>query len=128
MTGVRQLTDRAEIKAWLERDRRWAIYALGDLADGMFEQCEWYTAGDSLALIFRGLDFIPLVTVGGADGIEPILESAITLPRIFLNQRLEHLPAVMRYYECSEPHLMLRMILEKFKPIDPPANDGVCIM
>jgi hypothetical protein len=44
---LRALTDRAEIRSPLERDRIWAAYALGDLDDGMFEQCEWYAAGAS---------------------------------------------------------------------------------
>ena len=90
---VRTLTDRSEIQSLLERDRIWAAYALGDLDDGMFEQCEWYTAGDTLALIFKGLNFVPLVMVGGSTGIETILVSAITLPVIFLNQQRAHLPA-----------------------------------
>lgn len=116
MTIVRRLTERADILPWLERDRRWAIYALGDLEPGMFEQCEWYAACDSLVLLFKGLGFVPLVTIGGSEGIAAVLEQAVELPRVYLNQRLEHLDAVLRFYACETPHAMQRMVLEDFRP------------
>jgi predicted GNAT family acetyltransferase len=116
--SVQRLTDRARIQALLERDRSWSLYALGDLDDGLFEQCEWYTAGNTLALIFKGLNVFPLVTVGGADGIAAILENAITAPQVFLNQQLAHLSAVLQFYECPKPSHMQRMMLANFKPVD----------
>jgi len=122
MGSVRRLTARAEIRPWLERERPWAIYALGDLADGLFELCEWYTARDSLALIFKGLGFVPLVTIGGANGIADILASAITLDEVYLNQRDEHLAAVQAFYDCAAPHRMARMTLSDFRPAAPPAD------
>src|SRR5712692_6734194 len=111
---VRTLTNRAEIRSLLERDCPWALYALGDLDDGMFEQCEWYTAADTLALLFKGLNFVPLVTLGGSAGIEAILASAVTLPVIFLNQQREHLPAIEKFYSCDDQHWMWRMVLWEF--------------
>lgn len=122
MSGVRRLSERAEIRPWLERERPWAIYALGDLEPGMFEQCEWYMAEDSLVLIFKGLDFVPLVTIGGASGIAAVLSQALTLPQVYLNQRDEHLAAVSAFYQCDAPHRMLRMTLDEFRPAPPPAD------
>lgn len=108
---VRSLTDRAEIQPLLERERFWAGYALGDLAEGLFEQCDWFAADDALVLFFKGLDFRPLVTFGSAAGIEAILETALTPPQIFLNQRPEQLPAVEKFYRSRELHPMWRMAL-----------------
>lgn len=120
MPMVRRLRERAEILPWLLREPEWALYALGDLEPGMFEQCEWYAAADSLVLIFKGLDFLPLVTIGGARGIGAVLESAVTLPRVFLNQREAHLGEVLRYYACDSPHRMHRMVLRELRPVPPP--------
>ncbi|MBI5876689.1 MAG: GNAT family N-acetyltransferase [Chloroflexi bacterium] len=122
MSVVHRLTTRGEIRPWLERERPWAIYALGDLEDGMFELCEWYAARDALVLIFKGLGFVPLVTIGGADGIADVLAEAIRLPGVYLNQRDEHLAAVQAFYDCAEPHRMLRMALDDFRPAPPPAD------
>ena len=113
---VRALTDRAEIRLLLERDRIWAAYALGDLDDGMFEQCEWFAAGAALAMIFKGLSFFPLYSQGDAEGVDAILRCGITLPRVFLHQRPEHVPIVEKYYRLSELHPMWRMSLEVFRP------------
>ena len=113
---VRALTDRTHIQSILEHDRVWSAYALGDLDDGMFEQCDWFAADDSLVLIFKGLGFVPLVTVGGSAGITAILSSALTLPEVFLNQRREHLPAVEQFYQCDDQHWMWRMDLREFAP------------
>jgi ribosomal protein S18 acetylase RimI-like enzyme len=60
--------DRAIIREILLRDRRWAVYALGDLAPGYFEHCEWYVSGGALALVYRGSDPpVLFLSGGGAD-------------------------------------------------------------
>jgi hypothetical protein len=43
---VRSLKQRAEIRAYLEADRNYAAYALGDLDDGFFDKCAWYVSED----------------------------------------------------------------------------------
>ena len=113
---ARRLTSRGEIQARLEPDRVWAAYALGDLEAGLFEQCEWYAAADALALVFRGLSFVPLFTMGEAAGIEALLRSLVTLPRFYLNQRPEHLAAVRKFYRITELRPMWRMALDRFHP------------
>ena len=113
---VRTLTDRVEIRSLLERDRIWAAYALGDLDDGLFEQCEWYAAGEALAMIFKGLSFFPLYAQGEPAGVESILRCGITRPGVFLHQRPEHVPIVQKYYRLSALHPMWRMSLKAFRP------------
>ena len=113
---VRALGARAEIRALLERDRIWAGYALGDLDDGLFELCEWYAAGETLAMIYKGLSFFPLYAQGGAEGLDAILRSGITLPNVFLHLRPEHVPTLEKHYRLCEPHPMWRMALGAFQP------------
>jgi hypothetical protein len=67
---VRALTYRAEIGTLFERNRIRSAYALGDLDDGMFELCEWYTDADALTSVFKGLSFFPVFTQGRTEGIE----------------------------------------------------------
>jgi len=38
---VQRVADRRRLLAFLERDRLWAAYAIGDLEPGLFEHCEW---------------------------------------------------------------------------------------
>ena len=114
--SVRALTDRVEIRTLLERERIWAAYALGDLDDGLFAQCEWYASGQALAMIFKGLPFFPLYSQGEPEGVDAILRCGITLSSVFLHQRPEHVPIVEKYYRLSELHPMWRMSLEAFRP------------
>jgi ribosomal protein S18 acetylase RimI-like enzyme len=112
---------RVEIKILLEQDRIWAAYALGDLDEGMYGQCEWHVEGDALVMVYKGLSCMPLFTQGGTDSIESILRSAMMLPRVYLHVRPEHLPSVEKFYRVAEPHLMWRMSLETLRPHRPGA-------
>jgi ribosomal protein S18 acetylase RimI-like enzyme len=47
---VPQLTDKSEIRSILQRDRRWCVYALGDLTPRMFVKCSWFTPDLTLVL------------------------------------------------------------------------------
>ena len=44
MWRTRRLTDKSEILAYLETDRLYAAYAIGDLEQDMYEQCTWIGA------------------------------------------------------------------------------------
>jgi len=66
---VRRLADPVEIAAFLEQDRWYAAYAIGDLEPDLFEQCHWFGADlggqlRSLALLFEGLDPPALFLMG----------------------------------------------------------------
>src|SRR6188768_1784223 len=45
-----QLSDKDEIRRLLQRDRRWCVYALGDLSPRMFPKCQWFTPDLTLVL------------------------------------------------------------------------------
>ena len=48
------LTAKSEILGFLETDRLYAAYAIGDLEPGLFEQCEWFGAMDGGGARARG--------------------------------------------------------------------------
>ncbi len=70
-------TDLTTIRAILETDRAWSLYALGDLAPGYRERAEWHLSADgrALALIYRPPQAAPvLFTLGPAESVAPLLD------------------------------------------------------
>ena len=72
------LTERSEILAYLEMDRLYAGYAIGDLEPGMWEQSTWAVAKqdgriEALVLHFTGLSLPALLLMGRTEGLEAIL-------------------------------------------------------
>ena len=124
MWQVRKLDNKDEILAFLQQDRFYAAYAIGDLEPDFFPQCEWFAAGDgeriqALALHFTGLDPHALFTMGASDGLPLILGSALRPERIYFTGRSEHVPAVQAFYSLGEINKMLRMTVrdEDFHPV-----------
>jgi ribosomal protein S18 acetylase RimI-like enzyme len=129
MWKTRQLTDRAEILAYLETDRLYAAYAIGDLEPGMYEHCTWggaEKAGRLQALIlhYRGLEPPPLFLVGDAAGLRAVLEETLCPDRVYLTCREEHLPLTRDFYDWDQTIPMWRMMLQstRFRPVS-----GDCI-
>ncbi|NIO71103.1 MAG: GNAT family N-acetyltransferase [Anaerolineae bacterium] len=113
-------------KSWpfLQQDRFYATYAIGDLEPDFFPQCEWFAAGaggriQALALHFTGLDPHALFTMGASDGLALILGSALRPERVYFTGRSEHLPAIQAFYSLGEVQNMLRMTVreEDFQPV-----------
>src|SRR5664280_641119 len=82
---VRPSTDRAFLRAFLERDRLYAAYALCDLDDREFGRTRW---GVALA----GPQ--PVFVMGEGAGIAAVLRDLIRPRAAYLAARPEHLPAV----------------------------------
>jgi ribosomal protein S18 acetylase RimI-like enzyme len=115
-----RLTHRDEIRPLLERDRPWAVYALGDLAPGLFEQCEWYAAGPeaSVVLVYREFEMPVVFAMGDAAGVEQALEEVGPLGRAYLSVRSEVCALVRQRYAVEHARPMWRMLLrpERFAP------------
>lgn len=129
MWKSRELTDKPRILAFLETDRFYAAYAIGDLQPGMFEQCTWAGAEKAgrlaaLALLFRGLTPPAFFVMGHAGGLQAILEDVLHPEQVYLACRTEHLQAVRSYYHWDTLIPMWRMVLkpQRFRPIQ-----GECI-
>ena len=115
---MRRLTDRRQIRAILETDRPWAVYALADLEPGLFEHAHWYRpANDELALglFYAGFATPVLITVGKADALRSILDEIVAElnPReLYAVVKPEVLPLLTEHYRVVEERKMQRMILD----------------
>jgi GNAT superfamily N-acetyltransferase len=124
MWETRQLTNKAEILAYLETDRLYAAYAIGDLEPGMFEECTWggaERAGQLQALIlhYRGLEPPPLFLMGDAAGLRAVLERLLCPDRVYLTCREAHLALTRDFYDWDQTIPMWRMSLQptRFRPV-----------
>jgi GNAT superfamily N-acetyltransferase len=129
MWNTRRLTDRSEILAYLETNRLYASYAIGDLEPGMFEQSSWAgaeRAGElaALILLFRGLSPPALFLMGNADGLRAILENVQYPERLYLTCRSKHLSMTRDHFAWDKTVPMWRMVLN---PNRFQAGSGDCI-
>jgi ribosomal protein S18 acetylase RimI-like enzyme len=116
-----RIADKAAIRAILNTDRRWAAYALGDLAPALFGDCEWFCATadrQAIALVYRAFEIPVLFTLGQAAAVEGILEEIADEPRMYLSIRPEILPLIKERYAVRDETAMWRMVLDrsKFRP------------
>jgi ribosomal protein S18 acetylase RimI-like enzyme len=96
---------REAVRALLNHDRAWAVYALGDLAPELFPQCTWWRRGDALGLLYRGFS----TPIFWADGpVDLHFDEAALILQI----RDENLPAVRAIYPQVTLKKMLRMALQ----------------
>jgi len=102
---VRQLTDKQEILDYLETDRCYAAYAIGDLEPELFAHSQWAGAHEdgqvrAIALLYQGLDPPALLLMGEPSG----------------------LPVVQTFYRTEPPTRMWRMSLQPgdFRPVPLP--------
>ncbi|MFZ1945927.1 MAG: GNAT family N-acetyltransferase [bacterium] len=118
-----RLTEKVAIAAFLETDRFYAGYALGDLEPGLYEQCDWFGDGgggalNAIALVFRGFAPPVLFLMGDSDGLGRILPRAGLPKEVYLNCREQHLQAAGSLYAWDRLAAMWRMALDaqNFKP------------
>lgn len=117
-------TDRGVIRTILETDRHWSAYALGDLAPGFIEHCEWVCPADgAAAMVLRYHGFAPpiLFSLGAAHLVEPLLDELGDVPAMFLHIRPDILPLVTARYEVPDAQPMWRMVLDhrRHRPVAP---------
>jgi ribosomal protein S18 acetylase RimI-like enzyme len=123
---TRQLTDKNEILHFLETDRFYAAYAIGDLEAALFEQSEWMGAAEgarlrAVALLFKGLATPAFFLMGRADSLAAILRLQLTPDWVYVTCRKKHLKVLQNFYHTETPSPMWRMILERqdFYPAAP---------
>jgi ribosomal protein S18 acetylase RimI-like enzyme len=113
------VADKERLLAFLDTDRLYAAYAIGDLEEELFGQCDWAGAERAgrlraLGLHFRGLSPAALFLMGDPDGLRILLRSVLHPGRVYLTCRPEHLPAAGETYAWEgEPHPMWRMHLRR---------------
>jgi len=115
---AREVSDRDEIASFLQTDRRYAAYALGDLDSAARGRCSWGIAYDgggrpiALAMHHDGLVPQPLFLMGDPVGCRAVLASVIK-PRDAIFQSTEaHDAAIGDLYELERPTALLRMVVD----------------
>jgi RimJ/RimL family protein N-acetyltransferase len=121
---VHRLTDKERILQFLETDRSYAAYAIGDLEPSLFRQTRWVgteLAGQlcTVALLFKGIDPPALFLMGDPAGLSAILHLRIRDRRVYVTCKPEHLPPVGAFYQAEEPIPMWRMTVQanEFRPV-----------
>jgi ribosomal protein S18 acetylase RimI-like enzyme len=121
--AARSTDDRPMLRAFLERDRLFAAYAICDLDDREFRRTRWGMAfeGDepvAVALEYTGLTPQPLFVLGSDEGITAILRDVIRPRAAFVAVRRESVEAVERVYRVDSGAEMIRMWVDRasFRP------------
>jgi len=116
-------TDKAALRAFLERDRLYAAYAICDLEEREFSRTRWGMAwqdGDPIALVleYNGPTPQPLFAMGREDGISAILRDLIR-PRVaYVAAPAGLLSAIQSAYRVDPGPRMVRMWVDRasFRP------------
>jgi ribosomal protein S18 acetylase RimI-like enzyme len=114
-------TDKSTILSFLERDRLYAAYAIGDLQSPMFEQCVWAVATRSgrvgaVVLHFRGLTPPALFLMGVQGGLSAILQHCLCPALAYVTCHRRHLALVQSLYDWPDTTFMWRMVLKSVRP------------
>lgn len=115
----------------LTTDPAWCVYALGDLAPGLAEHCEWHTESSgppAVLLLFRAFATPVLFAHGEPAAVAPLLDAVITEPALYLSIRPAILPLVRERWQVAVQTPMWRMTLARadFAPAAPlPGREAV---
>ena len=114
-----RLTDKNQIRSILQHDRRWCVYALGDLTPRMFDKCRWFTPDLTMVLHDYGTS---ILFAHGTGSIREAL-AHVAWP-VHLQVQPDGLDEVRRHAIVTNEKHMQRMTLEKRAPIrvDPRAT------
>lgn len=105
-------SDRSLLRAVLHRDRAWCLYPLGDLDDRQFGFCEWYVAGASFLLVYRGAGTPVLITGGDAAVCAELLDEAGRPAPAHLHVPPDLIPHLETRYRRTGTRPLVRMALE----------------
>jgi len=108
-----RIHDRDAIRAILNADPRWSLYALGDLAPGYFEHSEWYVPSDgapAVLLLYRAVT-PPVLFAAGAPQAVALLAAEAAEPAVYLHVKPETALALEPQYRFVDRRPMLRMAL-----------------
>lgn len=120
---IRAVTDRGQLRAFLESDRLLAAYAICDLEDREFGKTRWGGAFEgerlvAIALEYSGLTPQPLFVMGRPEGIEAILHDVIRPRAAYVAALPEAVAAVEASYRLDPGPQMVRMWVDRgrFRP------------
>lgn len=99
-----RLIDKDQIRNILQRDRRWCVYALGDLTPRMFLKCSWFTPDIALVLHDYGTS---ILFAHGTGSIREALDH-VSWP-VHLQVQQDGLDEVARHATITNVKHMCRM-------------------
>lgn len=121
--SVRVTADRALLRAFLERDRLFAAYALCDLDVREFARTRWgvaFAGADPVAVVleYAGYAPQPMFVMGENAGISAILADVIRPRAAYAAALPANLPAVEAHYRVEPGPQMVRMWVDRasFRP------------
>jgi RimJ/RimL family protein N-acetyltransferase len=122
------LTDPADIRSRLERDRVWSAFSIADLDEPYATHAHWFGDADPSALVLVYAAFDPPIVYlqGTSEACIRILrqEAVVRMTSAaWLNVLPLHADAVADQFACFKSRLMVRMVLapEFFVPVSHPA-------
>jgi ribosomal protein S18 acetylase RimI-like enzyme len=109
-----QLHNLDEVRRILQRDRAWALYALGDLAPEHWPFARWHADahGQAVLLLYTAFRPVVLLTVGPPEAVAELLPEVADEPELILHIRPEVVPLLRRHYNRIQEQSMWRMVLE----------------
>jgi ribosomal protein S18 acetylase RimI-like enzyme len=131
---IRELAEPDTIRPYLNSDRLYAAYALGDLEPALFPHCRWWlaeanspdrTGSWALLLHFARLTPHAAVCLGHASGVGRLLAQAPLPTQVYLVCRPEHLGPARKALVLPSLRLMARMVLEPERFCPAPAGNTV---
>lgn len=127
--SILHLTDKPPIRAFLNRDRGLAAYALGDLDDALWPQSVFYGVrrdrSEELAavvLFYSGFDPTILVMLGETDGARAILANIQLPEEIYYVLPEDMAGPLSEFYDCPDRHQEWRMVLDASSFVPPPLD------
>jgi len=120
---ARTTVDRSLLRAFLERDRLYAAYAICDLEDREFARTRWGVAMDGDEVVAVGLEYggatpQPVFLMGDPEGLKAILGDVLRPRAAYLAALPASLPAVEAFYRVDPGPPMVRMWTDRttFRP------------
>jgi len=116
--SVCDLVSKPEILTFLNHDRYYAAYAIGDLEPFFYQKCNWQGAIQenkirSLTLLFQGLDPPALFLIGNLDGLRAILNQNPNPDWVYFTCLPKQLPLTQNFYHWEGLIPMWRMVLDR---------------
>lgn len=105
--------DSSEIRAILNRDPFWCLYALGDLDPHEYTLCDWRVKvgmQPAVVLLYQRFTVPVLFAVGQPADVEAVLDSRPLPPKVYLHVRPDITSIVRADYELVATYPMVRMI------------------
>ena len=126
---VSSTRDRGLVRAFLERDRLMAGYALCALDDRFFPQARWGVAardGELVALAMEqgGPAPQPVYVAGDPDGVEALLRNVVRPWSAYISSLPDLLPAIALLYRVEPGPPMVRLAVDRhsFRPYAGPVQ------